>query len=73
MDTIILDDGVEYLVMDTINVDGTVYTLFSELENDDNYCFRKTTVKDGTQYYSGLDDREEFNKVLLAFNDKFNK
>ena len=73
MSTIVLDDGIEYVIMDTVEVDGTVYTLFSQLDNDMNYCFRKTIAKNGESYYSGLDDREEFNKVLLAFANKINR
>ena len=72
MYTVILDDGLEYLVAETLEIDGILYTLFSQLENDMNYCFRKTTIKDGEKYYTGLDDRDEFNKVLYAFNNKLN-
>lgn len=72
MYTVILDDGLEYLVAETVEIDGTLYTLFSQLENDMNYCFRKTIIKDGEKYYSGLDNKDEFNKVLFAFNNKLN-
>lgn len=70
MTTIILDDGVEYIIMDTVELDGNLYTLFSELNNDMNFCFRKTTYKNGEKYYSGLEDKEEFKKVLLEFAKK---
>jgi len=70
MTTVILDDGIEYIVMDTIELNGNVYTLFSEINNDMNYCFRKTTYKDGVKYYSGLNDKEEFKNVLFAFAKK---
>ena len=70
MTTIVLDDGIEYMIIDTVELDGNVYTLFSELNNDMNFCFRKITYKNGEKYYSGLEDREEFKRVLLEFANK---
>lgn len=70
MYTAVLDDDIEYLIVETLELDGTLYTLFSELENDMNFCFRKTILKDGKEYYSCLEDRNEFNKVMLAFSKK---
>lgn len=70
MTTIILDDGLEYIIMDTVEFNGELYTLFSELNNDMHFCFRKTTYKNGEKFYSGLKDKEEFKQVLLEFSKK---
>ena len=70
MTTTILDDGIEYIIMDSIELNGNVYTLFSDLNNDMNFCFRKVIYKNGEKYYSGLADRDEFNKVILEFAKK---
>lgn len=70
MTTTILDDGIEYIVMDDVEINGTVYTLFSQLDNDMNFCFRKITYKNGEKYYSGLRNEEEFKMVLFEFAKK---
>jgi len=69
VNTIILND-IEYMVMDTTFIDGNTYTLLTNVNDERDFCFRKTVVKDGKSYYVGLDNREEFEKVLVKFTEK---
>ena len=70
MESIILDNGIEYLIIDTEVIDGTSYTLFSNIGNNSDICLRKTEVIDGNECYVGLDDDNEIDKVLLHFTKK---
>ena len=68
-ESIIFGNGNEYLIMETKEVDGNFYTLFVNINDDSDICFKKNIVKDGKEYYSWLEDEEEFRKVLFAFSD----
>lgn len=70
MESIVLDDGIEYLIADTEIINDVEYTLFVNINDDDDICFRKTCIKDGKRYFIGLDDEKEFEKVLLKFTMK---
>lgn len=70
---ITLDNGTEYLILDDEEINGTIYTLFVNVEDKTDICFRKTVIKDGKKYYAGLDDEKEFEKVLLKFTSKLNR
>lgn len=66
----IIFDNVEYMVIDTVVIDDITYTLFTNINDERDFCFRKTIIKDGKTYYSGLSDRNEFEKVLVKFTEK---
>lgn len=68
--SIVLDDDIEYLIVDEEVIDGIEYTLFSNINNEADICFRKTIVEDGEEYYALLDDKKEYEKVLLHFSKK---
>lgn len=70
MESIILDDGIEYLIVDSEVIDGTSYTLFSNIDNYNDICLRKSEMIDGEECYVGLDDDKEIDKVLLYFTKK---
>lgn len=70
MKSIVLDDGIEYLIYDTEIIDNIEYTLFSNINEPDDICFRKTITENNEQFYTGLDDEKEFEKILLVFTKK---
>ena len=72
LESIILDDGINYLILKDKIIDGVKYTLFVNIDNDTDICFRKTVVEDNEEYYVGLDDNKELNKVILAFDKEIN-
>lgn len=68
MDTIVLDDNIEYIIVKEERIDNTLYTLFANINDNTDICFRKTTSdEEGNLYYSGLDDEKEFEKVSAYF------
>ena len=70
IESIILDDGIEYLIYDTEIIDNTEYTLFVNIVDETDICFRKISIEDGKRYFIGLDNEKEFEKVLLVFTKK---
>lgn len=70
MKSIVLDDGIEYLIYDTEIIDNIEYTLFSNINEPTDICFRKTITENDEQFYIGLDDEKEFEKILLVFTKK---
>lgn len=67
-DTIILDDGIEYYVVRNELINNTIYTLFANVNDNTDVCFRKTIVQDGEEYYVGLDNENEFELVMMYFS-----
>lgn len=70
MQSIILDDGIEYIIYDTEIIDNIEYTLFVNVNDNTDICFRKTITENDENFYTGLDDEKEFEKVLLTFTKK---
>lgn len=67
MESIVLDDGIEYLILNSKMINGIKYTLFCNIADDTDLCFRKTVIENGENYFVGLDNEEELKKVLSAF------
>ena len=65
--TIILDDGIKYMIVEEMVINKTLYTLFANIDNENDICFRKTVKKDGKEYYVGLDDEKELERVIVHF------
>ena len=67
MNTIVLDDGIEYAIVREDVINGTEYTLFTNVNDNSKICFRKTVIEDGEEYYIGLDSDKEFDLVSAHF------
>lgn len=68
MDTIILDDNIEYYIIKELPIDNVIYTLFANINDNTDICFRKTSSdNEGNLFYTGLDDEREFDKVSNYF------
>lgn len=70
MKSIVLDDGIEYYIYDSEIIDNIEYTLFVNVKDATDICFRKTITENEDKFYIGLDDNKEFEKVLLHFTKK---
>lgn len=68
LESIILDDGIEYYIYDTKIINDIEYTLFVNVNDEEDICFRKTIIENGEKYFIGLDDEKEFEKVILYFS-----
>lgn len=68
--SIVLDDGIEYLIYDTELIDDIEYTLFVNTDNDADICFRKTISINNEEFFVKIDDDREYEKVLFHFTKK---
>ena len=68
MRTIVLEDNIEYAIIKEITVDGILYTLLANINDEKDICFRKTIIEDNEEYFIGLDDEKELQKVLTYFS-----
>lgn len=67
MKSIILDNGIEYLIISSKTIDNETYTLFANINDESDICLRKTKYINNKEYYVGLDNKEEIDKVILHF------
>lgn len=68
MNTIILDDGIEYAIIKEIKINNTTYTLFANVNDGSDICLRKTIIENNEEYYTGLDNKKEFDLVMSSFS-----
>ena len=68
MKTIVLDDGIEYFIIKDLKINNNTYTLFANVDDETDICFRKSTLKNGKEYYEGLDSKKELDLVLTNFS-----
>ena len=73
MKTIVLDDSKEYIIAGELVIDDIKYTLFVNIDDPKNVCYRKSVIEDNEEYYIGLDDYNEFEKVATKFAKEANK
>ena len=67
-DIIKLEDGINYIITETIRFGDNEY-LYLTNENDVNdFCIRKIVNDE----IIGLEDENEYNKALLLINEKYN-
>lgn len=67
LDTIILDDGIEYAIIKELKINDVLYTLFANVNDSEDICYRKTITQNDEEYYVGLDDDNEFDLVANSF------
>ena len=63
-------EGIEYIQVDKIEIEGNIYVFLSEVNNIDNFIIKKYIVDDGKEYFEGLENNNEFDKVLTYFLKK---
>lgn len=71
VETIVLDDGIEYIIVEEEKINDIVYTLFANINDETDICFRKTITENGEDFYVGLDDEKEFDLIVMYFT-KYN-
>lgn len=71
MKTIILDDNIEYVLLEEITINNTNYTLFSNINDPKDITLRKTKYEDNESYYVGLDSKEEVENVLMHISRSY--
>lgn len=69
INTVILENGIEYTEIDDLIYNNTRYVLLTNVDNVKDSCIRKIRVDNDKNYISRLDDNE-FDIVLSMFLEK---
>lgn len=71
MEVVTLEDNRDYIVLDTINIDGIkyIYMVLATSEKEKSVCIRK--LVDNEENIAGLDTEEEYKKALDAYIEKY--
>ena len=70
VNTMILENGVEYTEVDSLIYNDSKYVLLSNIKNVKDSCIRKITFFDNEEYICRLDDDNEFDIILSLFVKK---
>lgn len=70
VDTIVLENGIEYTEIDDLMYNDTKYILLSNINNVKDSCIRKITVENNEEYLCRLDNDNEFDMILDMFLEK---
>lgn len=70
VNTMILENGVEYTEVDTLVYNNNRYVLLSNIGNVKDSCIRKIVIENNIEYVSRLDDDNEFDTILNLFMKK---
>lgn len=65
--TIVLEDGIEYFLMDEIEIEGNTYYYLANINNNKDICVRKKEVENGEEFIATLDSEAEVAKALAHF------
>lgn len=70
INTVILENGVEYTEVDDLVYENTRYILLSNIDNVRDSCIRKIIIDNNLEYISELDNEKEFDVILNLFLEK---
>jgi len=69
--TLVLEDGIEYFVIDEIEYKGDTYYYFANMNDEKDVCVRKKLIENNEEYITMLDSVEELQEVLAIFAEKY--
>ena len=70
VNTLILENGVEYTEIDKLVYNNTEYLLLSNVKNVKDSCIRKIEIENNEEMICRLDDENEFDIILDLFMEK---
>lgn len=70
VNTMILENGIEYTEVDDLIYNNTKYVLLSNVKNVKDACIRKISIENDIEYVCRLDDKNEFSTILKLFLEK---
>ena len=70
VDTIVLENGVEYTEVDQLTYNEVRYILLSNVKNVKDSCIRKITIQNDEEFLCRLDSDKEFDMILDMFLEK---
>ncbi len=69
-DSVTLEDGEEYIILDEIDIDGDRYVYLSNENDNHRFKVRKAKKVGNIEMFVGLDSDDEFDKAMLYFSKK---
>jgi len=70
VNTLILENGVEYTEIDKLVYNNTEYLLLSNVKDVKDSCIRKIEIENNEEFVCRLEDDNEFDIVLDLFMEK---
>lgn len=70
VNTVVLENGNEYVEVDSLVYANEKYLLFSNVKNVKDFCIRKLEITNNKEFLVRLDAEEEFEIVLDLFMKK---
>ena len=70
VNTVILENGLEYMELDELIYDNNKYILLVNYQNVKDACIRKIEVSDNQEYFVKIKDELEYSKVMNLFVKK---
>lgn len=68
--SMMLEDGVEYNVVDEIVNDNITYVYLANINDESDFCVRKIDNSVDSEMLLGLDSDNEFDKAIILFGNK---
>lgn len=68
--TVILDNGIEYIIVDEVNYNDNKYIYLTNINDEEDFCIRKSIIVNNEEMYIGLDNDDEFNLALELYSKK---
>ena len=69
VNTVVLENGIEYMEVDKLVHDNNTYILLANYQNIKDSCIRKISIENNQEYLCKLND-DELKKVLNLFVEK---
>lgn len=63
-------EGIDYVIANEVELNGTKYIHLAEIKNPKNFCIRKIVLIDGREMLAGLDNEQEFDAAFKALVEK---
>ena len=70
---ITLENGKNYAVIDTLEDNANKYLFFVNENDGIDVGVRKVVKKDNKEYITKLDSKEELEKVMLLYHEKYER
>lgn len=68
--TVVLENGLEYLIIDEILDNNNNYVYLTNVNDEEDFCIRKYIIENDNEIYVGLDNDDEFDQALQLYAKK---
>ena len=70
VNTMVLENGVEYTEIDNLFYNNIKYVLLCNTSNTKDSCIRKISIENNKEFVCRLKNQDEFNMILNMFLEK---